>query len=204
MASVGARVFVAIDIGDAMRREAQRVIAALTVKLEQVKEPPKVVWVKPAALHVTIKFLGEVDEAEVERLKTLLAPPIAMAPFVVSWRGVGAFPSNRHPRALWLGVISGAAQLAAIEAEISRRVAGAAVQLDDRALLPHLTLGRIKMPGKGIDWPKILKACELRNVTSEIDKVTLYQSKLSQYGPHYTELVSAPLIGEPINSSTDH
>lgn len=203
MASVGARVFVAIDIGDAMRREAQRVIAALAVKLEQVKEPPKVVWVKPAALHVTIKFIGEVQLAEVERLKELVAPPIAMPPFDVSWRGVGAFPSPRHPRALWLGVINGAAQLAAVEAEISRRIAGAAVPLDDRALLPHLTLGRIKMPGKGIDWPQILKACELRNVTSHVDKVSLYQSQLSQYGPHYTELVSAPLIGKPIDRSAD-
>ena len=47
---------------------------------------------------------------------------------------------------------------------------------------------------QGIDWPKVLQACELRNVTSHIDRVTLYRSQLSQYGPHYTELVSAPLI----------
>ena len=188
------RVFVAVDIGDAMRREAQRVIGALTVKLEQAKEPPRVAWVKPHALHVTIRFLGEVEEAEVERLTPLLAPAIPIAPFDVSWRGIGAFPSPRHPRALWLGVINGAAQLAAIEAEISKRVAGAAVELDDRALLPHLTLGRIKMAGKGLDWPKILKACELRNVTSHIDRVSLYRSQLSQYGPNYTELVSAPLV----------
>lgn len=188
------RVFVAVDIGDDMRREVQRVIAALAVKLEQVKEPPKVVWVKPAALHVTIRFLGEVEEAEVDRLQQLMAPPIPIAPFEVTWRGIGAFPSNRHPRALWLGVTNGAAQLAAIEAEVSKRIAGFAVELDDRALLPHLTLGRIKMPGKGIDWPKILQACEVRNVTSRIDRVTLYRSKLSQYGPNYTELVSAPLV----------
>ena len=197
------RVFVAVDIGDAMRREAQRVIGALSTRLEQVKEPPKVAWVKPAALHVTIRFLGEVEEPEVERLIPLLAPPIPIAPFDVSWRGIGAFPSNRHPRALWLGVINGAAQLAAIEAEVSTRIAGAAVALDDRALLPHLTLGRIKMPGKGIDWPKILQACELRNVASHIDRVTLYRSQLSQYGPHYTELVSAPLIDQPIIRSPD-
>jgi 2'-5' RNA ligase len=196
-------VFVAIDIGEAMRREAQRVIAALAMRLEQAKEPPKVVWVKPAALHVTIKFLGDVDEADVERLRPLLAPPIPIAPFDVSWRGIGAFPSHRNPRALWLGVINGAAQLAEIEAEISRRLAGAAVALDDRALLPHLTLGRIKMAGKGLDWPKILKACELRNVTSHVDRVSLYQSQLSQYGPNYTELVSAPLIGQPIARSAD-
>ena len=92
-------------------------------------------------------------------------------------------------------MINGAAQLAAIEAEISKRIAGAAVELDDRALLPHLTLGRVKMAGAGIDWPKILQAVEVRNATSHVDRVTLYRSKLSQHGPHYTELVSAPLIG---------
>jgi 2'-5' RNA ligase len=199
-----ARVFVAVDIGDAMRREAQRVIAALTAKLEAFKEPPRVAWVKPAALHVTIRFIGEVGEPELERLQRLIAPPIAIAPFDVSWRGVGAFPSNRHPRALWLGVINGAAQLAAIEAEISARVAGAAVPLDDRALLPHLTLGRIKMDGKKIDWPKILQACEVRNVTSHVDRVTLYRSRLSQYGPNYTELVSALLIDQQITKLPNH
>ena len=195
MPGVGARVFVAVDIGDAVRREAGRVIGALAMKLEAAKTPPKVVWVKPAALHVTIRFLGEVEPDEVERLKPLLAPPIPVAPFDIAWRGIGTFPNNRHPRALWLGVMSGAAQLAAIEAEISKRVAGAAVDLDDRALLPHLTLGRVKMAGAGVDWPKVLQACELRNATSHVDKVSLYQSKLSQHGPHYTELVSAPLVG---------
>ena len=197
------RVFVAVDIGDAVRREAARVVSALQMKLEAAKTPPKVVWVKPAALHVTIRFLGEMKPDEVERIKPLLADPIAMAPFEVQWRGIGTFPNNRHPRALWLGVIKGAAQLAAIEAEISKRLTGAAVEIDDRALLPHLTLGRVKMAGGGIDWPKVLQSAEVKNAVSFIDRVTLYQSKLSQYGPHYTEIVSAALIDRPITRSSD-
>lgn len=189
------RVFVAVDVGDAVRREVTRVVSALTGKLEAVKTPPKVVWVKPAALHVTIKFIGEVEPPEVERLQELLMPPIEVAPFEILWRGIGAFPSTKNPRALWLGVVDGAAPLAAIEAEVSRRIAGVnAVELDDRALLPHLTLGRVKMAGAGIDWPKILKAVEVKHVKSAIDRVTLYRSQLSQQGPHYTGLVSAPLI----------
>ena len=188
------RVFVAVDVGDAVRREVTRVISMLTGKLEAVKTPPKVVWVKPSALHVTIKFIGEVEPPDVERLQELLAPPIAVAPFDITWRGIGTFPSAKNPRALWIGVTNGAAQLAAIEAEVSRRLAGVnAVELDDRALLPHLTIGRVKMAGAGIDWPKILKAVEVRHVTSAIDRVTLYHSQLSQQGPHYTGLVSAPL-----------
>ena len=195
MPRVGERVFVAVDVGDAVRREVTRVVGVLTAKLEAVKTPPKVVWVKPAALHVTIKFIGEVEPAEVERLQGLLAPPIAVAPFEIAWRGIGTFPSAKHPRALWLGVTNGAAALAEIEAEVSRRVAGVnAVELADRVLLPHLTLGRVKMAGAGVDWPKILHAVEVRHVASAVDRVTLYRSELSQQGPHYTGLVSAPLI----------
>lgn len=195
MPRVGERVFVAVDVGDAVRREVTRVVSVLTGKLEAAKTPPKVVWVKPAALHVTIKFIGDVEPAELARLQEVLAPPIGVAPFEIAWRGIGAFPSVKNPRALWLGVTNGAAGLAEIEAEVSRRVAGVnAVELDDRVLLPHLTLGRVKMAGAGVDWPKILNAVEVRHVASAVDRVTLYRSELSQQGPHYTGLVSAPLI----------
>ena len=190
------RVFVAVDVGDDVRREVTRVVTTLTGKLEAVKTPPKVVWVKPAALHVTIRFIGEVDDAEVARLQELMTPPMAIAPFDIEWRGIGAFPSNRHPRALWLGVINGAVPLAQIEAEVSRRLSGgSAVELGDRALLPHLTLGRIKMAGAGVDWPKLLQSVEVKRAASRVDRVTLYRSELSRGGPHYTGLASAPLIG---------
>jgi 2'-5' RNA ligase len=196
MPRVGERVFVAIDVGDAVRREVTRVVTTLTGKLEAVKTPPKVVWVKPAALHVTIRFIGEVDETAVARFQEMLSRPIALAPFDIEWRGIGAFPSHRHPRALWLGVINGASQLAQIEAEVSRRLAGAsAVELEDRALLPHLTLGRIKMAGAGVDWPKLLQSVEVKRAISHVDRVTLYRSELSRGGPHYTGLASAPLTG---------
>jgi RNA 2',3'-cyclic 3'-phosphodiesterase len=189
------RVFVAIDVGDAVRREVTRVVSTLTGKLEAVKTPPKVVWVKPDALHVTIKFIGEIEPPEVERLQQLLMPPIAVAPFEIEWRGIGTFPNNKHPRALWIGVVSGASALAQIEAEVSRRLAGSAADLDARPLLPHLTVGRVKMGGAGIDWPKILQSVEVKRVTSRVDRVTLYRSELSRGGPHYTGLVSAPLTG---------
>ena len=190
------RIFVAVDVGDAVRREVTRVVTTLTGKLEAAKVPPKVVWVKPAALHVTIRFLGDVEPPEVERMQALLAPPIAMAPFSLEWRGIGTFPNNKHPRALWLGVINGAAPLAQLEAEVSKRLAhGPAIELEDRAFLPHLTIGRIKMAGTGVDWPKLLHSVEVKHATSVVDRVTLYRSELSQRGPNYTGLVSAPLIG---------
>jgi len=201
------RLFVAVDVGDAVRAEAARVIQVISDKIEAVKTPPKITWVKPASLHVILRFIGEVDEAEVPALCERLAPPIPVAPFDVEWRGLGAFPSDRHPRALWLGVIAGGAQLGKLEAEVTRRWVGT-VDPEARPLLPHLTLGRIKMAGTGVDWPKVLRAVEVRGARSHVDRVTLYRSQLSQpfgrlgvvpigaegqRGPHYTGLVSAPL-----------
>jgi 2'-5' RNA ligase len=196
MAGPGVRAFVAVDIGDEVRREVTRVVSTLTAKLEAVKKPPRVAWVRPHALHVTIKFLGELDPSDVERIQDLLAPPIPMEPFQLDWRGIGTFPSNRHPRALWLGVINGAAPLARLEAEVSRRLAGErAVEIEDRAFLPHLTIGRVKMAGEGIDWPKLLQAVEVKRASSAVDRVTLYRSVLSQHGPNYTGLVTSLLLG---------
>jgi 2'-5' RNA ligase len=190
------RCFIAVDVGDAVRREVTRVVSSLTAKLEAVKTPPKVVWVKPPALHVTVRFLGEMEQDEVERLQQLLAPAIPLAPFEVEWRGIGTFPNNKHPRALWIGVVNGAAPLAQLEAEVARRVAGGSVaDLDDRPFLAHLTVGRVKMAGVGVDWPKILQSVEVKRVMTVVDRVTLYRSELSRGGPHYTGLVSAPLIG---------
>ena len=190
------RLFIAVDVGDAVRREVTRVIATLTGKLEAVKTPPRVVWVKPMALHLTVKFLGEIEPPDVERLQQVLAPAIALAPFEIEWRGIGAFPSNKHPRALWIGVIDGAAPLARLEAEISRRLAGGSIaDLGDRPFVAHLTVGRVKMAGDGVDWPKLLQAVEVKRVTTMVDRVTLYRSELTRGGPHYTGLVSAPLIG---------
>lgn len=189
------RLFVAVDVGDTVRREVSRAIQVLRDKLDASTAPPKIAWVKPAALHVTVRFIGEVPPEEAERLTALLAPPIPVEPFTLEWRGLGTFPNRKQPRALWIGAVSGSAALAQVEAEVSRRIAGEkAVEIEDRAFVPHLTIGRVKMAGAGIDWPKLLQAVEVRDAVSRVDRVTLYQSQLSQNGPHYTGLVSAPLV----------
>ena len=192
----GGRLFVAIDVGDEVRSEVARVIASIGARLAAAPTPPKMTWVKPAALHLTVRFIGETDDAGATRLRDLLSPPIMLAPFDVEWRGVGAFPSPKEPRALWVGIIRGGAELGAVEAEVSRRL-GHAVDADPKPFLPHLTLGRIRMSGRGVDWIKVLQAIEVRGVRSRVERVTLYRSELSQRGPHYTGLANALLEGTP-------
>lgn len=187
------RVFVAIDIGDAVRAEVARVRATIQAQLEAVENPPRVAWVAPASLHLTLRFLGEVAEARVPALRQALADPFDMAPFEVEWRGLGAFPLPRRPKALWMGVVSGAMSLGQLEAQVSKRIDGK-IDPDPHPFRPHLTIGRVKLPGAGIDWTKMLEKVDVRGVTSLVDHVTLYQSKLSAKGPQYTGLVKAPLF----------
>jgi 2'-5' RNA ligase len=187
------RAFVAVDIGDAVRVEVARVRAAIQSQLEVVEHPPRVLWVAPASLHVTLRFLGEVPDSEIPHLRDAFADPFDLAPFEVEWRGLGAFPLPRHPKALWMGVVRGAGQLGRLEAEVSSRLNGTVATVT-QPFRPHLTLGRIKIPGAGIDWTKVLQNVDVRGVTSLVDHVTLYQSRLSAKGPQYTGLVKAPLL----------
>jgi glycerol-3-phosphate acyltransferase PlsY len=152
------RVFVAVDVGDAVRREVSRVVTTLTGKLEAVKTPPKVVWGQAgrAARHDKVHRRSRARRSRTPaRVARAADRSRAVRDYLARHRHV---PIGEESAALWLGVTNGAAPLAEIEAEVSRRIAGVnAVELDARALLPHLTLGRVKMAGAGVDWPKILQ-----------------------------------------------
>ncbi|MEO8682758.1 MAG: RNA 2',3'-cyclic phosphodiesterase [Vicinamibacterales bacterium] len=187
------RLFVAIDIGDVVRAEVARARATIQGRLEAVAHPPRVAWVAPVSLHLTLRFLGEVADTAVPALRDLLADPFELAPFEIEWRGLGAFPLPRHPKALWMGVVSGAALLGRLEAEVSKRLDGA-IDAEPGPFRPHLTIGRVKAPGAGIDWVEMLESVDVRGARSLVDHVTLYQSKLSAKGPQYTGLVKAPLL----------
>lgn len=194
------RVFVGVDVGEALRREAARLVASMSEALAAAPAPPRVVWVAPRDLHVTLRFLGEVSDETCADVKRRFASPIARAPFEVEWRGLGAFPSPRRPRALWIGLVAGALELGRLESEVARRLDGTGPE-EARPSHPHVTLGRVKADGAGVDWPAILRDTSMRGVRSAVDHVTLYRSEGSPRGSHYTELARAwlrePAAGEP-------
>ena len=92
-----------------------------------------------------------------------------------------------------MGVVAGAADLGRLEAEVARRINGA-IDGEVQPFRPHLTIGRVKAPGAGVDWTKLLEKADVRGAKSLVDHVTLYQSKLSAKGPQYTGLVTSPLL----------
>jgi 2'-5' RNA ligase len=191
-------LFVGIDVGDEVRAAALASRRVIEDRLSRIYEgPPRMLWTAPEGLHVTLRFFGEQPDARADALVGDAAKPYPLKPFLVKWRGLGAFPSPRRPQVLWLGVTAGAAELGALEAAVARRFAatGAADGAAPRPFHPHVTLGRVKVTGRPPDWSALLEAAAMPPVTSLVDHVRLYRSRGRPGGTGYEVLARGRLEG---------
>ena len=149
----------------------------------------KVTWLTPGRLHLTIRFIGEVDEARSAAVHAALGPPLGMEPFDLTLAGTGAFPKRGPPRVLWAGVEQGRNELIAAEREISARLATLGGRREERPHSPHVTLARVRDAG-GLRSASLLKGFEDRRLgTIHVDAITLFHSRLSPQGPTYAPLL---------------
>jgi 2'-5' RNA ligase len=173
--------------------------AAIEGSLQQLKtEPPRLVWVAPRGLHVTLRFFGEQPDERVAGLVAAVQQPYAVAPFAIQWHGLGAFPSPRRPRAIWMGVRQGARELGQLEVEVARRF-GRLLPGEEpghaEPFHPHLTLARVKTESKAARWPEILEAAVVGEVYSQVGHVALYRSRGLPGGEGYEEIGRGQLGG---------
>jgi RNA 2',3'-cyclic 3'-phosphodiesterase len=185
------RLFVAADLPDAVRdalaAEQARIKAALG------SSDPSLKWVKPEHAHLTLVFIGNVEDARVPAVIDAIAADIALPTFDATFEGGGAFPPRGAPRVLWIGVGSGARDLVELQRVIASRIAALGLPIEDRAFHPHLTLARWR-ESRPADRSRAL-AVVARGVVARahVDGATLYQSRLSPSGPTYTALARANL-----------
>jgi 2'-5' RNA ligase len=146
-------------------------------------------WVKKSHLHVTLRFLGELDEdhaALVRReLQQISAPRLSLR-----IRGVGTF--GRPARVLWCG-LHPAEEITALASEIDRRVVAAGLPEDDKPFAAHLTIARFKNSPPAMIRRYLERNAKLETPEFSIDELTLYQSKLNQDGPEYSVVETYPL-----------
>jgi 2'-5' RNA ligase len=185
------RLFVAVDLSEDARQaiaaEQERIAAALADARARLK------WVRPGHMHLTLVFLGEVEDARVPLVVDAVGRDVDAPPFDVTFAGAGVFPPHRAPRALWVGVGAGASELTALQQEVTRRVAALGVALDDRPFSPHLTLGRWRT-SRSSDGRRALAAVRQGAIARvRVTSATLYHSHLSSSGPTYTALARANL-----------
>ncbi len=186
------RLFTAIELGDAVRFEAAALVGELRRRAERMAPRARVTWVAPDRMHLTLRFIGEVGDQQSQRIMSALRDPLALAPFVVQWAALGAFPSKGPPRVLWLGAGQGSEALCRVEAEISRRVVALGIPRADRPYSPHLTLARVREAG-GVRTASLFEDLTPPRGETTVCTITLFQSRLSPRGPEYTVLLQTPL-----------
>lgn len=180
------RLFVAADVDEHARASLAASAAALRSHLDAAGARASAVkWVDARHLHLTLHFLGEIDDRRVPALVESLRDPLPMAPVDLSLGGWGVFPPRGAPRVVWVGVTAGASGLATAHRLMGDRLRALGMTLEARPLSPHLTIGRVKVP-VGPEWvAAVLAAAPPAPVSCRVDHCTLYQSRLSSSGPTY-------------------
>lgn len=188
------RLFVAVELADAILAEAARVIETLRRRAATLAPQARVLWATPERMHVTVRFIGYVDADRAAAIARVLGERVSMDPFDLSIAGTGAFPPSGRPRVIWAGVHDDPrASLAGVEREVTARLMPLGVPEEDRPYRPHLTLGRVKEPG-GLRTAALLdRLADHRFGVARVDAITLFESRLSPKGPTYVPVFRTPL-----------
>lgn len=144
--------------------------------------------VEPKNIHITIRFLGNITSATVEKIGEELKK-VQFTPFDIKISGVGAFPNMHYPRVLWAGIIEGTVQLKEIFNQIEPRLRSLGFAPDPKGFSPHLTIARVK---SGRNKTELVK-CLNQNVNYNFGTVRasclrLKRSDLTPKGPLYSTL----------------
>jgi 2'-5' RNA ligase len=189
------RLFVALEIPAAVRDN----LAALLKELRDLFTPlggkrPR--WVRPENLHVTLKFIGEVENAKVDGIGAALATVHAQAPIDLQFRGLGFFPNEIRPTVLWTA-LGTSTNLQTLARDIDGALATQGIAKEKRAFIPHLTLARFALPGLHEDLRIAIEKHSERNFGSfQAREFHLIESKLKPLGAEYTSLQSYPFGAE--------
>jgi 2'-5' RNA ligase len=187
------RLFVALHFESGIRDPLGAVLGSL--RLEDSAHQVK--WVDPAAIHLTLRFLGEVPEARVSELGQEFEAAIASRPApVVALGRVGAFPDLRRPRVLWVGLATEGPALLDLQAAVEAVAVRAGWEPEGRPFQPHLTLGRVRTDQGGRAAklePGLLEALNRTRIEAgpptPQTRVALVRSHLAPGGSRYEDLV---------------
>ena len=189
------RLFVGIEISQAVVAATLDLVAQLQAACSALAPRARLTWVTAERLHITIRFIGHVDDARVDKIRAVLEPPLALDPFDLTITGVGTFPPKGPPRVVWAGLAGGRDQLLALEPKVSERLAGAGVPREERPFNPHLTLARVRDAAGLRSAPFVGSLRGISLGTTSVDAITLFESRLSPKGPTYVALARTPLVG---------
>ena len=172
------RCFIAVGISDAVREA----LAGIAGRLKPLIAGAR--WVPPESMHMTLRFLGEIDDETAGKVRDALAA-VPGAPFQARFSGLGAFPSEERAAVLWAGVAGGSGELVSLAARVTEVTKGFGVKSDEKPFIPHLTLARIRPPA-GLERLEVFRELKETGIgMSEVGGFLLMRSILRPGGPVY-------------------
>jgi len=189
----GKRLFLGVNLSIPSTRRVAEVLERMRRNCEGGRGP-KVSWVPPANLHVTLKFLGWTRPEAVSAIRERVATGVAGRKcFEIEAVGTGAFPHAHAARVLWVGVRDGSGALAGLARDVEQWMAELGFEREGRVYHPHVTLGRVRDSG-GADCTDLLGSAGAQSFGgSQIREVVLYESVTKSSGSEYTALFRVPL-----------
>lgn len=191
------RLFVAIDLSDAQRTEAERAAGVLQRRLDAVKASRAVRWASVEQMHLTLRFIGEVDDALGARVAQALAPPLPVSAFSLALGRPGVFPGPGRPRVIWIGLTEGSDGAAASHEAVEARLQMLGLEPEERAFRAHVTLGRVReiRPPQAAALREAMDRLRIDAAPATVTHATLYRSHLSPKGARYEPLMRTMLAG---------
>ena len=183
------RCFIAIEIPEPIQNQLARIQGTLQNQIQKAS------WVKPGNIHLTLKFLGDVDPDDLESIREAIGEATNRhRSFSLRIGGVGAFPNLARPRVMWVGVKTGGERVSALAQDINVALSHCGFSFETKKFNPHLTIARLK------------ERIDLRPYTNQyhqydridgaemtVDTVALVQSQLHPQGAIYSNLQSYSL-----------
>ena len=189
------RVFLAIEL-DAETRSALE-----TFQRDLQKWLPPINWVRPQSWHLTVKFLGEIDEKQVEPIQRAVEKAAShCASFSLQIEGFGGFPHLRRPRVLWAGVSGQVDELQLLALHVDEALSPLGFPSESKSFRPHLTLARIKDSAREVGVA-LTKSGVLENIhffgDLLVERLCFFKSELKPTGAIYQRLWDVPLTVSP-------
>lgn len=189
------RIFIAINLPEDIASS----IDAARADLKNRLPPDAIRWIHVDNIHLTLKFIGEVNQDAITNYDAALKKAAQAAqPFPIHIRGFGCFPSIKRPRVLWIGVHEPTGELEQLQARIEDNLEQLGVARENRPFKAHLTVGRIKHNISGSKLAALqqgLREADLGHVgTFEPLNVSLYRSVLRPTGAVHTRLAQAKIV----------
>jgi 2'-5' RNA ligase len=185
------RLFFAIELGDALRSALDHAVAPLRVAESSLA------WVRAERLHLTMKFLGDVDDEGAVRLSRAADAVAARhRPFEMTLGGVGAFPNFRRARVVWMGVASDP-RLELLHHDLEVACGEEGFEVEGRPFRPHITLARVRSP-MALDRARPFARAARRVAYAGSDEVRglgLFESVPGSGSGPYRRVHAAPLGG---------